>query len=92
MRRKVLISASIVAALLAALPARADDAEICRKDSGEVAIAACTRAIDSGAHRGRALAAIYADRATEYQNKGDLDRAIADHGEALRADPTFTDS
>jgi tetratricopeptide (TPR) repeat protein len=98
MRRNTSLVALLVAstAFLAAatLPARAtsNDPEICRKTSGLIAIAACTRAIESGNYQGRALAELHADRATEYQNKGELDRAIADHGDALRADPTYTDS
>jgi len=43
---------------LAATPAAADDFETCARASGDVAIAACTRAIISGRYSGRQLAAI----------------------------------
>jgi len=78
------------AATLATAPAGADDADSCAKASGDAAIAACTRAIASGNYRGHALEKLYHDRAFEYYNKRDNDRAIADYDEAIRLDPTYT--
>ena len=49
--------------------ARADDAQVCADESGDVAIAACTRAIKSGRYGGHALAAVYNNRCTEYLDK-----------------------
>jgi lipoprotein NlpI len=74
---------------LAGLPtvAAADDADTCAKQSGDVAIAACSRAIASGKFRGEELAAIYVSRGVEYKNKRGLDRAIADYDQAIRLDP-----
>lgn len=74
---------------LAGLPAVAvaDDADTCARQSGDAAIAACSRAIASGDFRGEELAKIYLNRGVEYKNKSDLDRAIADYSEAIRADP-----
>jgi hypothetical protein len=43
---------------LAATPATADDVDTCGKASGDEAIAACTRAINSGRYSGRQLAAL----------------------------------
>src|SRR5262249_5532558 len=80
----VLAGAALV--LLAMQSAGADDAETCAKESGNVAIAACTRAIESGRYKGRDLAVIYSKRGKAWNAK-DRDRAIADHTEAIRLDP-----
>ena len=55
-------------------------------ESGDVAIAACTRAIASGRYKDQNLAALYKHRCFEYNSKGD-DRAIPDCDEAIRLDP-----
>ena len=64
--------------------AAADDAATCSDGSGDVAIAACSRAIDAGASQ---PAALYRSRAVAYFRKGDFERAIADTSEAIRIDP-----
>jgi len=79
-----------VAVILAVQPARADDADTCAKASGDVAIAACTRLIASGRHKGRDLAIFYTNRAYMWRAKGDLDGAIADYDQAIRQDPKYT--
>jgi tetratricopeptide (TPR) repeat protein len=62
------------------------------KAASEIAakIAGCTRVLDRNGnqttHR-RAIA--LANRGLAYQNKGDVDRAIADFSEAIRIDPEF---
>jgi len=63
--------------------AAADDLEICANQSGDVAIAACSRAIASGRYHGSALAATYYTRGVRYYEKNDLDRAIADFNKAI---------
>ena len=70
--------ACLAVVALAGLPtvAAADDADTCAKQSGDVAIAACSRAIASGKFSGEELAAIYVSRGVEYKNKRGLDRAI----------------
>ncbi|WP_027529212.1 tetratricopeptide repeat protein [Bradyrhizobium sp. WSM3983] len=79
----------LTVAALAGMPivAVADDADTCARQSGDAAIAACSRAIASGEFTGEELAKIYLNRGAEYKNKGDLDRAIADYSEAIRVDP-----
>jgi tetratricopeptide (TPR) repeat protein len=67
--------------------ALADDADTCEKASGDEAIAACTRAINSGRSRGHDLAGLHVNRGVEYNHKGDNDRAIGDYNEAIRLDP-----
>jgi Tfp pilus assembly protein PilF len=81
--------ACLAVVALAGLPkvAAADDADTCAEQSGDVAIAACSRAIASGKFRGEELAAIYVSRGVEYKNKRGLDRAIADFDQAIRLDP-----
>jgi len=81
--------ACLAVVALAGLPtvAAADDADTCAKQSGDVAIAACSRAIASGKFSGEELAAIYVSRGVEYKNKRGLDRAIADFDQAIQLDP-----
>jgi lipoprotein NlpI len=79
----------VAVAVFTAPSAAADDAETCAKQSGDVAIAACSRAIASHRYNGRDLAAQYNNRGVAYQAKGDLDRAIADYSEAIRLNPKY---
>ena len=72
--------------LVVAGPAAADDAMLCSRETGDVKIAACTRAINSGAGR---PSINYYNRGYAYRKKGDMDRAIADYTEALRLDPKY---
>lgn len=77
------------ALLVLAQPAAADDADTCTKASGDVAIAACSRAIASMRYNGHQLAVLYNNRGAEHQRKGDADLAITDHNEAIRFDPKY---
>jgi tetratricopeptide (TPR) repeat protein len=79
----------LATAILTTTPAAADDAQICEKASGDVAIAACSRAISAGHLSGHRLAVTHYNRAIEYANKGDQDRALSDYGEAIRLDPKY---
>src|SRR5262249_25776683 len=81
-----------IAATLVTPPAGPDDADSCAKASGDAAIAACTRAIASGDYHGPVLEKLYYDRAFEYYNKRDNDRAIADYNEVIRIDPDYADA
>src|SRR6187401_1558794 len=71
---------------LTATPAAADDYETCAKASGDQAIAACTRAIDSGRYSGRQLVVLFTNRCVEL-NDTQSDKAIADCSQAIRLDP-----
>jgi lipoprotein NlpI len=73
--------------IFSVLPAVA--ADDCAESSGDVAIAACTRRIDSGQFKGRNQAINYFNRGFEYDNKGDYDRAIADYNQAINLDPKY---
>ena len=71
--------------------AAADDRETCKTASGDAAIEACTRAIDSkkynGAKQKRVLSLLYTNRGVEYEIKKDFEHAIADHDQAIKVDP-----
>jgi lipoprotein NlpI len=77
--------------VLAGLPtaAAADEEDACVKLSDDLAVAGCSRAIDSRQYTGRSLARIYARRGGAYQAKGDFDHAMADFNESMRVDPTY---
>jgi tetratricopeptide (TPR) repeat protein len=62
-----------------------DDRATCLKMSGDVAIAACSRAITSNGHD---VGWFYGKRGIEYGKKGEYDRAIQEFDEAIRLDPT----
>ena len=72
--------------------AAADDSKTCAKESGEIAIEACSRAIKSGRYKGRDLARQYMYRGVEQGLKKDYDLALADYGEALRIDKKYSDA
>ena len=72
--------------------AAADDARICARDSGEIAIDACSRAIKSGRYKGHELARQYLNRGVERRLKQDYDLALADYGEAARIDKKYADA
>src|SRR5258705_13406258 len=80
-----------LAMLIVAGPAAADDAMLCSTETGDAAVAACTRAINSGEGRPsinyNSRGEAYRSRAEVYRDKGDMDRAIADSTEAIRLDP-----
>ena len=92
MRLREFKSAAICfAALLVACAARAAavDSETCFKETGDVAIAACTRLIESGEFTGNRLAAIYFNRGVTWYEMGDHDRAIQDYNKAVKFNPNF---
>jgi tetratricopeptide (TPR) repeat protein len=69
--------------------AAADDAATCENASGDEAIAACARTIQSHETSTKSRAEAYNSRGYDYRTKGDLDHAIADYTDAIRLDPTF---
>jgi len=81
-----LVSAGALAAAAFALVRADDSGERCFTLEGEAAIAACTRAIQSGRFSGSELAGIYDNRAIELRQQGDFDRAIADYTAAIYID------
>jgi tetratricopeptide (TPR) repeat protein len=72
--------------------AAGDDAKTCAKESGEIAIDACSRAIKSGRYKGRDLARQYLYRGAERRSKEEYDQALADFGEAAKIDKKYADA
>lgn len=66
-----------------------NDAQICKDKSGDEAIAACTRAIQSGQLSQVNLATTYNNRGVEWRQKGEFEKAMADYDEALRINPSY---
>lgn len=69
-----------------------DDAKTCTKESGEIAIDACSRAIKSGRYKGHELARQYMNRGVERRSKEDYESALADYDEAIRIDKKYADA
>jgi len=69
--------------------AAADDGEQCVRGSGSAAIDACTRALNSDRFDRHNLAIIYSNRGNQRERAGEYEKAIADHNEAIRTDPTY---
>jgi Tfp pilus assembly protein PilF len=78
--------------LLAGSANAADDAKACVKESGTVAIDACSRAIQSKRYSGRVLAHLYLSRGAERRAKEDYDVALADFAEAIKIDKKYSDA
>ena len=83
--------ACMAVVVLAGLPrvAAADEWDSCVKLSDDLAVAGCSRAIDSRQYTGRSLARLYARRGGAHQAQGDINRAVADYNESMRIDPTY---
>src|ERR1041384_4214092 len=83
--------ACLAVAALAGLPmvAAADEWDSCVKLSDDLAVAGCSRAIDSRQYTDRSLARLYSRRGGAYQAQGDLAHAMADLDESIRVDPTY---
>jgi lipoprotein NlpI len=84
--RRLLIANALL--FLLAAPARAQwngDAEKCAETSTpDLALARCTRAIQSGELSEPSMAVTLNNRGNAYQNKGDYVRAIADYDRAIK--------
>ena len=72
--------------------AASDDANICVKEVGDVAIDACSRAIQSRRYTGHVLARQYLSRGVERWAKQDYDVALSDFAEALKVDKKYADA
>jgi tetratricopeptide (TPR) repeat protein len=77
----------VAISVLGAAPAAADDRMTCERGSGDTAIAACGRAIESGQFTGLELAKLHTNRGVELKRKGDMDGAIKDYDIAIGLNP-----
>jgi len=71
---------------------RADEADDCVEGKGDTKIQGCSRIIKSGRLRGKPIskkniADVYTNRGRGYLDKGQYDRAIADHNKAIELAP-----
>ena len=82
-------TALIFFAVLVSGAASANDTEVCFKQSGDAAIAACSAAISSGEYKGDRLAELYNSRGVEWRLKDNYERALADYNEALAIAPGY---
>lgn len=104
MRRLLPLAAILAITTCAASPAfSADDKDrvICfslgnenYKDANKFdpGLNACTRMINSGRFKDKALASIYRARGSWKQKKGELDGALADYGISIRIEPDNVES
>jgi Tfp pilus assembly protein PilF len=86
---------ALAAVLLAGtfdVQAAGNDANICIKESGDTAIDACSRAIQSRRFSGHMLARQYLSRGVERRAKQDYDSALADFAEAAKIDKKYADA
>jgi len=65
----------------------ANDFKVCGDASGDEAISACTRAIESKGFTGTDLAKLLTNRGVELKRKGDVDGAIADYTASIALNP-----
>jgi Tfp pilus assembly protein PilF len=72
--------------------AAGNDANICIKESGDAAIDACSRAIQSKRYSGHVLARQYLSRGVERRAKEDYESALADFAEAAKIDKKYADA
>jgi tetratricopeptide (TPR) repeat protein len=73
-------------------PSAADEATDCAKSTGDDAIAACTRRIESADLKAQDLVIALDHRGLALLRKGDIDHASADFNEAIRLDPNYPDA
>ena len=93
-----LVALVLAAAAVVSRPAAADDRQDClhgSKDVAEAAIAACTRAIESGSYDGQGLSSLYHARGytwfwTSLADRDD--RALNDYNEAIQLEPNAVSS
>lgn len=84
--RGMAVGLLIVGVLITVSSAGADDSETCTNSSGDDAIAACTRAIESARDATQDVASLYMNRGHQYAYKRQYDRAIQDFDQAIRLD------
>lgn len=87
--------ATVAAALLLGAThqlAAQDHFKDCADLSGNPAIEACTRGINSGSYQGERLALLYYNRAFELDNEGDIKNAHEDLTQAIKINPKYANA
>lgn len=82
---------AIIFSICVALPigAHADDKQTCFAETGDLAIAACRRAIASGRFQQRELAELQNEIGAEYLRFDEKEKAVAILSDAIKSDPNF---
>ena len=92
---QLMFGAALVAALVAAVPAAAQDDQNmrwCRGEDGaslDQTLEGCTAVIQRGQDTAQVIALVYSLRGGAFYYKGDLTRAIADYDQAITLDGSF---
>jgi Tfp pilus assembly protein PilF len=89
--RACVLAAGLMAGALE-VHAAGNDADICIKESGDAAIDACSRAIQSRRYSGHMLARQYLSRGVERRAKQDYELALSDFAEAAKIDKKYADA
>jgi tetratricopeptide (TPR) repeat protein len=87
MRYVILLLLGLTVGTLPALADDSDDWPDCNTSEGNSAIAACTRILQRWEASESDLSTAFNNRGLAYDNKGQLDLALADYNQALRLEP-----
>lgn len=101
--RQLLFAAVAIAVVTAPAPARAQEADrvLCfslgnesykDKEKFKAGEDACTRMINAGTFRDKALASLYRARGSWHQKQGKLDLSLADYAVAIKMEPKNVES
>jgi tetratricopeptide (TPR) repeat protein len=85
--RALVGTAALFALTAPAAAASQADWDACKGGDPDRSIVACTRIVQDPSETANRLANAHYNRGIAYKDKGDLDRAIADFGEAIRLNP-----
>ena len=90
----VVVAVGLVLAANALAQSEAEHWKICADDSADpdLKIASCTAIVQSGQETAENAAVAYYDRGTAYDDKNQLDRAIADYSQAIRIKPDYANA
>lgn len=90
----VAVSLGVAFAGNALAQSRDENWKICANDSADpdLKIAGCTAIVQSGHETAENAAIAYYDRGTAYDDKDQLDRAIADYSHAIRIKPDYANA
>ena len=81
----IVLSTMLETAVSHQAAAQTEDAKICTEDTGDVAIAACTRVLKDDPNSAEA----YYNRGVVWRHKGNYDNAIGDYSEAIKLNPSY---
>jgi lipoprotein NlpI len=92
MSTKPLLLLVVTWSIVAAPVAFADAWRNCGSDDVDLSIRSCSKVIKDGSQTKQRLAKAYYNRGTSYEDKNELDLAIADLSKAIELDPKYQDA